>query len=439
MCIAPQTYSYRDGLGRRCTVQGPCGQCIDCLKDYQNSWKIRLSEEFSETCLGVFCTLTYDPVNAPLPICDKTGEIIESDEWQKYCESKDNRPLSLRHEDVHAWVKRCREAFFYAKGKRPTFKYFFCGEYGPRTLRPHYHGFIVGINKNDFKHFFARDWQKRFGFVHVSQLRISKGKSPQRVANYVSKYCAKGVFENPRVKNNPDCFEKPRRSMSKGIGRAAALRLKSSILGDDFRDPYYTATGIHKDYGRTLFSEVLFSHNWDHNHVLEYEPSTFVRISSDLPRVGERGIHYRLSAPPRLVQSFSVRKRRRKDQIVPDPVEIRYSLPYKTDFLDKVIDSLKVTYQDYEKHTSFTYKLPRYFRTIVLGEKSPLAVQCQERISERFRRDYSEKLAELQASHPLWSDLQAVRFLEMQANSERAVRAERTYKTLNKFYQQSKV
>lgn len=98
---------------------------------------------------------------------------------------------SVRKEDVQLWLKRNRSA---SKRSNPdfNFSYFITSEYGPRTLRPHYHGVLFGVSKDDVSEWF-RDWQRHYGEIVVfDNLDPNKGG-----LSYVAKYCSKGVFEHP--------------------------------------------------------------------------------------------------------------------------------------------------------------------------------------------------------------------------------------------------
>ena len=126
-----------------------------------------------------------------LPVDNKT---IEDDERlrQWYVE---NTPIvsfnSVRKEDVQLWLKRNRTI---AKRRNSSFDftYFITSEYGPRTLRPHYHGVLFGVTKDDVSEWF-RDWQRHYGEIVVfDNLDPNKGG-----LSYVSKYCSKGFFEHP--------------------------------------------------------------------------------------------------------------------------------------------------------------------------------------------------------------------------------------------------
>lgn len=98
---------------------------------------------------------------------------------------------SVRKEDVQLWLKRNRTRSV-RENPEFDFTYFITSEYGPRTLRPHYHGVFFGVSAQDVSDWF-KDWQRHYGvIVKFEDLDPSKGG-----LSYVSKYCSKGSFEHP--------------------------------------------------------------------------------------------------------------------------------------------------------------------------------------------------------------------------------------------------
>ena len=96
----------------------PCGQCIGCRLERSRQWAIRIVHESQMHEQSYFLTLTYN--NEFLP---KTG--------------------SLQKADVQLFMKRLRKKF--GKGIR----YYYCGEYGEKFHRPHYHLIIFGCEFPD--------------------------------------------------------------------------------------------------------------------------------------------------------------------------------------------------------------------------------------------------------------------------------------------------
>lgn len=137
---------------------------------------------------------------------------------------------SVRYSDVKNWLKACR--VYYSRfcnseripslkkdwrtipanpryireidGTRlpdsaipSSFKYFICSEYGPVTLRSHYHGIMFGVTLEEFNKHFKPLWENRFGHVDSRAYDSTKGGML-----YVAKYCSKGSFGNPLSKKD---------------------------------------------------------------------------------------------------------------------------------------------------------------------------------------------------------------------------------------------
>lgn len=105
----PVTFRMRDGWSDR-PVELPCGKCVGCLKDKASAWAVRCYHESTLHVQNSFLTLTYND---------------------------ENLPSKLQVDDLQKFFKRMRK-----RGLK--FRYFACGEYGGRTLRPHFHALIFG-------------------------------------------------------------------------------------------------------------------------------------------------------------------------------------------------------------------------------------------------------------------------------------------------------
>lgn len=91
-----------------------CGQCIECKSKKALEWSLRLLAEY-ETNKGhcYFITLTYD---------------------DEHLQSK-----HLISKDLHRFIDNLHKHNY-------KFKYYACGEYGAKSLRPHFH-LILWLNK----------------------------------------------------------------------------------------------------------------------------------------------------------------------------------------------------------------------------------------------------------------------------------------------------
>lgn len=105
----------------------PCGKCIGCRLDYSRQWADRCLVEASYHVDNIFLTLTYSPEH--LPPCREGSKIH-----------------SLSKRDLQLFMKRLRKSFPDIK-----IRFYACGEYGPTTMRPHFHLILFGFKPDDAK------------------------------------------------------------------------------------------------------------------------------------------------------------------------------------------------------------------------------------------------------------------------------------------------
>lgn len=242
MCKNQGYHYYFDSFGRH-NSQFNCGKCMECLSEYQNNWKVRMIHEadYHNTCL--FVTLTYNESSVPykpMYVDELTGDlsldyrpgytaIVPHDgravqrRGDKYVDGRDGYCRSVSKRDIQNWLKASRMRYLRDTGVPLAFKYFCTSEYGPHWLRPHYHFVFFGLTKSVFDKYFNKDWTTNYGFSDVEEIvtDVANHKSKGAVMNYVSKYCNKGAFENPRVKEGT--VEKTFHLSSKGIGKRWVL------------------------------------------------------------------------------------------------------------------------------------------------------------------------------------------------------------------------
>lgn len=157
----------------RFTFIVPCGTCIGCRIDYVREWTNRMAFELVDNNYSaIFVTLTYS--NDELTF------------------TRDGP--SLNKKDTQDFLKRLR--YFFPDKK---IRFYLCGEYGPRTFRPHYHAIIYGLSLADFSDLrcfgmnelrqsyftsdkFASIW--KHGFVMMSEVNY-------KTCAYVSRYVLK--------------------------------------------------------------------------------------------------------------------------------------------------------------------------------------------------------------------------------------------------------
>jgi len=128
-CFFPQTVWYSKSLnpsGLRSVVfsaslalwadrpfQIPCGKCRGCRVSRSQQWAIRMMHESAMHSSSSFITLTFRDECLP--------------------------PLnSICRSDMQNFFKRLRRSLSH------PIRMFYCGEYGDKTLRPHYHACVFG-------------------------------------------------------------------------------------------------------------------------------------------------------------------------------------------------------------------------------------------------------------------------------------------------------
>lgn len=121
----------------------PCGKCPDCIRRRSAQWAFRLEKEAEVSTSALFITLTYS--NEKVPIVMSTTK-------------KPFPQLTLRPEDVTLFIKRLR------KRTKEKIKYYYVGEYGTKTKRPHYHMLIFNADIEDIE----TEWKE--GAVHYGTL-----------------------------------------------------------------------------------------------------------------------------------------------------------------------------------------------------------------------------------------------------------------------------
>lgn len=158
MCMTPFILK---ATKEREAISVPCGKCPLCIARRVSSWSFRLMQEMKTSSNAHFLTLTYGITNARFT--RKGFMTIEKKELQLFF-----KRLRKAHE------KEAKE-----KGTvPPKIKYYAVGEYGGRTLRPHYHAIVF----NASVHLIQSAWN--LGHVHYGSV---SGASIGYTLKYMSK------------------------------------------------------------------------------------------------------------------------------------------------------------------------------------------------------------------------------------------------------------
>lgn len=158
-------------------VYVPCGKCITCRLAKSFEWSVRCTCESYFYKENYFLTLTYD--NEHLPA---------------------DRQLNRLH--FQQFMKRLRWHF-----RGYTLKVFYCGEYGDKRNRPHYHAIIFGLplaekNYRLYPVNYSRKGNKNYVNDKITQLwgfgLVTIGSFSSSSASYVAQYTLKKAKYNSR-------------------------------------------------------------------------------------------------------------------------------------------------------------------------------------------------------------------------------------------------
>lgn len=454
MCTSPIFIRKKDGSIRRV----PCGHCCECLAKYQNSWKARLMfERQAHDTPTFFVTLTYSADHLPFLACSAEGIYGVSFDPVYYknpdgtqgkirtyvksytvfraadmvnlppffCMDKTFTP-TVYAKDVQDWIKRCRIATERKRGanlRKSGFSYFFTSEYGPKHLRPHYHGLLFGLSEDEVVEW-CKDWFEHFGDEryerYCTRIEVVRGDG---AADYVSKYCSKGFYDHPfcskqiaissAVYNSRMCsycsngyyldnefnkvYSEPTEPMnyysvprvldtfhlvSKRLGLEFGVRQVASVLGcSELLDgvDFSNQSDLSKlksslyNYFRERYS-VLKDFNY-------YDYFNFVGLSPTLYYVPVKKVGHKDKDLASYVNL--------------NPIVFRY-VPLLTEDGAMVLDRVRTfTVQGVTKDgepRTFTYLLPRYYQTYFLPEGCSLSARYSLRLlslgDEKLERDF---------------------------------------------------
>jgi len=198
----------------------PCGQCRSCRLTRSGQWAIRCVHEASLHKENAFITLTYNDDNVPLH-------------------------GSLQKKHFQDFMKRFR------KKTGAKIRYYYCGEYGEKLGRPHYHALIFGYDFPDKKTWRKNDngdqiWRSTileslwtFGNSEIGSVTFD---SAAYVAGYIhKKVLGKNASQHYCVGHDPETGELHYKlpeytdmSRDGGIGKNWLLKYTSDVYNHDY-------------------------------------------------------------------------------------------------------------------------------------------------------------------------------------------------------------
>lgn len=172
------------------TIVRRCGYCESCRYTKRQEWSARIQLEAMCHDYSTFATMTY------------------SSEFLPY-------PPQVLPKDLQLFIKRLRRRL-----EPRIIRFFACGEYGSRSLRPHYHAVFFGLECSlEVEKIVLDSW----GMGHISVSEITSSR-----ASYVAKYIAKDVSGDDPVPKEWN-REFARMSNRPGIGALYADAMADAV------------------------------------------------------------------------------------------------------------------------------------------------------------------------------------------------------------------
>lgn len=150
-------------------IPAKCGCCIECRKEKQREWRVRLEEELRSN-FGYFITLTISPEGI------KELEKQTGLNWEL-------NPNEIASKGLRLFLERCR------KDTKKSIKHWCVTELGEGNDRIHLHGIFFGQKSAEL---IKKHW--KYGFSFIGQFCNS------RSINYMTKYMLKVDIKHPTFK-----------------------------------------------------------------------------------------------------------------------------------------------------------------------------------------------------------------------------------------------
>lgn len=209
----------------------PCGKCIGCRLEYSKDWATKGIFEAEMHDQNWFLTITYDDEHLPEAddMIGEHGEVI--------CKNPNG---TLRPADMVNFNKKIRDKYQRVHNIRGI-RVMYCGEYGEKNQRPHYHGIYFGLPLYDMKfHEYNENHEALYRIPELEEL-WGKGMVVAAEVNwntcaYVARYITKKVglptqeAYYKRLGIEPEFFRMSRRP---GIGREYFEKHKKEIYASD--------------------------------------------------------------------------------------------------------------------------------------------------------------------------------------------------------------
>lgn len=419
-----------------------------------------------------------------LYIDHETGEITLPSSMEETAPNSEyrSRPVmvfnSVRKKDVQDWIKRGRITLERKAKKDGTdpikFKFFITSEYGPRTLRPHYHGILFGVTVDDVRFMFV-DWQRHHGVrIQFDNVDLTKGG-----VAYVSKYCSKGFYEHPLCSKDFYYTRKVESPINGDDESGLVVGKLHEFLCSEYHSKHYERCidifGIDEPIVDPTFHLVsnglgiaFVERAESLYHLKEFDktvskvrvtaPSTISVRADYIPkdwRIPEGELF------PRGDVDTQVNYELDRYEMMQSPKAKHVFLNLLDNEQRAVLSSNSLTIEDYNEYMrsfysrfhytkvvrrhgvekTFTYSVPEYYRSKILSDA--LRVAYSAFVQQEYVRVYQEKFQQLRAQYPAGEDykvdLEVALALEAEERKEMLTRMQKIFDKTKTFYDKSKV
>lgn len=390
MCLNPHNKIYTDPLsGIKKELVYPCGKCPDCVVSKQRAQAaLSILEAQKQKMPIYFFTFTYDNSHIPLyktvytsndvileqrfvtdeedklvrPHCISNSGVVDSEEYFPSDNNRYNRAIqyftheryttkwsdgevcsdsdqyvvytpSINNQDLKNCIKKFRESNRY-HSRTTKFSYSAVGEYGDKSMRPHFHAIFYNITPEE-AHILSTLWT--FGSVNYTQCKTSP-EDILRSSLYTAKYINKGCYECDWLKTKR--CQRPHRLTSQGFGIDKS-KLNSmlsyfacyDLYGKYDLDTLQLSSGIKMTY--SMQCNIL--EEMGRRRQLTLYGQTFpipdkikkILFYHKLVREGEDGVKHIYYRPCRIYNSFLKSVAKKQDEIM---LQELFSLGLKEDY-----------------------------------------------------------------------------------------------------------
>lgn len=265
-CFSPMSIKKPESNSSKERITVPCGKCVACLSRKRQEWSFRLQKEASKSKSAVFITLTYNDVYMPLN--SHAGLCV----------------ATLCKQDIQLFMKRLRKEV--AKITDNKIRYYIVGEYGPKSLRPHYHGLLFNLPYTDrrsevkLKNLILTCWQKKgesMGYVMM-------GTVTEASIGYVTKYLI--TAEKEVYGKEPEFALMSRKP---GIGQGYLSEQVVAFHKNPQEKRFYCVlSGGNKTAIPRYYSDKIFSKNEKKQHLEQLQKNQDNRINKEIEEISKK-------------------------------------------------------------------------------------------------------------------------------------------------------